>query len=212
MKKIFTIAALSSYLILTSCGGIKNVFSGEDATGAIKELLSFGVQHGGSLLGKNGGISKQNILQSILPAEAAKVLSTLEMLGLSSEVNRFSTTLATAAEKTAEKSVPIFLGGIKNMGVKNAFNIVKNGGTSCTDYLRTTIGDTLRKAIAPEMNKALAEYKITQQWNDLVAPAKMFAGDKLNVDLGNVMSGLVANMMFKKIEEISPFFIGILAR
>ena len=123
------------------------------------------------------------------------------MLGLSSEVNRFSSTLATAAEKTAEKSVPIFLGGIKNMGVKNAFNIVKNGGTSCTDYLRSSIGDTLRKAIAPEMNKALDEYKITKQWNDLVAPAKIFIGDKLNLDLGNLMSGLVANLMFKKISE-----------
>ncbi len=202
MKKYFIVFIIPSFLLLSSCGGgMKNLFNGDDATGAIKELLSFGVQHGGSLLGKNGGVSKENILQSILPKEVSNVVSTLETLGLSNEVNRFSTTLAIAAEKTAEKSVPIFLGGIKNMGIKNAFNIVKNGGTSCTDYLRSSIGDTLRRAIAPEMNKALDEYKLAKQWNDLVAPAKMIVGDKLNLDLGNLMSGLVANMMFKKIEE-----------
>ena len=202
MKKYFIALTLVFSLFITSCGGgMKNLFNGDDAIGAIKELLSFGVQHGGSLLGKNGGVSKENILKSILPAEVGNIVGTLEMLGLSSEVNRFSTTLATAAEKTAEKSVPIFLGGIKNMGVKNAFNIVKNGGTSCTDYLRSSIGDTLRRAIAPEMNKVLEEYKLVKQWNDLVAPAKMIVGDKLNLDLGNLMSGLVANMMFKKIEE-----------
>jgi Protein of unknown function (DUF4197) len=202
LKKCFIALSLAVALLITSCGGAaKNLFNGEDATGAIKELLSFGVQHGGSLLGKNGGVSKENILKSILPAELGNIVGTLETLGLSSEVNRFSSTLATAAEKTAEKSVPIFLGGIKNMGVKNAFNIVKNGGTSCTDYLRSSIGDTLRRAIAPEMNKALEEYKLVKQWNDLVAPAKMIVGDKLNLDLGNLMSGLVANMMFKKIEE-----------
>ena len=202
MKKIFTILLVASTFILASCGGgIKNLFSGDDATGAIKELLSFGVNHGGSLLGKNGGMSKENILKSILPQELGNVMATLETLGLGSEINRFSTTLATAAEKTAEKSVPIFLGGIKNMGIKNAFNIVKNGGTACTDYLRSSIGDTLRRAIAPEMNKVLDEYKLVKQWNDITAPAKMIVGDKLNLDLGNLMSGLVANLMFKKMEE-----------
>ena len=201
MKKIFTLLLITSTFLLASCGGAKNFFSGDDASGAIKELLSFGVNHGGSLLGKNGGVSKENILKSILPPELGNIMGTLETLGLSSEINRFSTTLATAAEKTAEKSVPIFLGGIKNMGIKNAFNIVKNGGTSCTDYLRSSIGDTLRRSIAPEMNKALDEYKLVKQWNDITAPAKMIVGDKLNLDLGNLMSGLVANMMFKKIEE-----------
>jgi Protein of unknown function (DUF4197) len=201
MKKIYTLFLLAGTLAFSSCGGIKNLLSAEDAGSAIKELLSFGTQYGGSALGQKGAFSKQTLMQSLLPGDLGKVLSTLETLGLSNEVNRFSTTLSTAAEKTAEKSIPIFLQGIKNMKFNDAVRIVKNGGTSATDYLRSTIGDTLRKAIAPNMNNALEEYKLASQWNDLVAPAKMFTGDKLNLDLGNLMSGLVANMMFNKIAE-----------
>jgi Protein of unknown function (DUF4197) len=201
MKKIIMLAAITSSAVLFSCGSLKNILSASDATSAIKELLSFGTEHGGNLLGKNGAFGKQTIMESLLPGDLGKVLSTLETLGLSSEINRFSTTLSTAAEKTAEKSVPIFLQGIKRMDIGDAIKIVKNGGTAATDFLQRTIGDTLRKAITPTMNNALDEYKIAKQWNDLVSPAKLLLGDKLNIDLGNLMSGLVAKMMFAKIAE-----------
>jgi Protein of unknown function (DUF4197) len=201
MKKIILFTAIISTFILMGCGNLKNIFSATDATSAIKELLSFGTEHGGNLLGKNGAFGKQTIMESLLPGDLGKVLNTLETLGLSSEINRFSTTLSTAAEKTAEKSVPIFLQGIKKMDIGDAIKIVKNGGTAATDFLQHTIGDTLRKAITPTINNALDEYKITKQWNDLVGPAKLLLGDKLNIDLGNLMSGLVAKMMFAKIAE-----------
>ncbi len=177
------------------------MFSADDAGGAIRELLSFGTQYGGDILSKKNAFTKENILQSILPGDAGKILSTLETLGLSKEVNRFSATITTVAEKSAEKSVPIFLLAIKNMRFKDAVAVVKNGGTAATDYLRTSIGDTLRKAITPAINNGLEEYKLASQWNQLVGPAKMFLGDKLNLDLGNLLSGLIANMMFNKIAE-----------
>ncbi len=201
MKKITGVLIVLSFFAITSCSTLKNLFTAQDATAAIKELLSFGTQYGGNLLGKNGAFSKEALMQSILPKDVDKVIGVLETLGLGKEVNRFTATLATAAEKTVEKSVPIFLQGIKRMDIGDAFGIVKNGGTACTDYLRNKIGDTLRKAIAPEMNNALNEYKLAKQWNDLVAPAKLLLGDKLNLDLGNLMSGLVTKMMFNKIEE-----------
>lgn len=202
MKKVYTILFFSIAILSTpSCNTAKQLFSGDDAAGAIKELLSFGTQYGGDLLSKKNALSKENILQSILPGDAGKILSTLETLGLSSEVSRFSSTLTTVAEKSAEKSVPIFLQGIKNMGFKDAVGIVKKGGTSATDYLRNSIGDTLRRAITPAINSGLEEYKLVSQWNNLVAPAKLFLGDKLNLDLGNLLSGVVANMMFNKIAE-----------
>ena len=67
------------------------------------------------------------------------------------------------------------------MDIGDAFGVVKNEGTACTDYLRNKIGDILRNAIASEMNNALNEYKLAKQWNDLVASAKLLFGDKLNL-------------------------------
>jgi Protein of unknown function (DUF4197) len=201
MKKISLIVIVACCFLLNACSSVKNLFTAQDAENAIREMLSIGTTSGGNLLGKKGMISKEILMSALFPEELKPVLNTLETLGLSKEVSRFTTTLGTASEQTAEKSIPIFLSGIKRMNIKDAVGIVKNGGTAATDYLRKTIGDTLRNAIAPVMNSALDEYKLASEWNKVITPAQLFAGDKLNLNLGNLMSGLVANLMFNKIAE-----------
>ena len=39
-----------------------------------------------------------------------------------------------------------------------------------------------------------------EQWNNIIKPAKTFSGDKLNLDLANLMAGLVSEKMFQEIE------------
>jgi hypothetical protein len=107
--------------------------------------------------------------------------------------------LGTAAEKTATNSIPIFLSGIQRMSISDAMRIVKNGGTSATDYLRTSIGTELRTSIKPVMADALKEYKLNEHWEKIIKPAKALAGDKLNLDLATVMAGLVSEKMFQKL-------------
>jgi hypothetical protein len=201
MRKIITALFFSSLIIFPGCSTVKNLLSANDAEAAIRELLSIGTNFGGSALGSKGAFSKSTLIDALFPEDLRKVLNTLETLGLSKEVDRFTNTLGTASEQTAEKSVPVFLLGIKKMNIKDAVGIVKNGGTSATDYLRKTIGDSLRSSITPVMHTALEEYKLVTEWNKLVAPVKLFAGDKLNLDLSNLMSGVVANLMFNKIAE-----------
>ena len=134
------------------------------------------------------------------PEALRKTLNTLNQLGLTNEIDRFTTTLGTAAEQTATKSIPIFVNGINRMSVTDAMRIIKNGGTSATDYLRTNVGTDLRKSITPVMQEALNEYKLMEQWNNIIEPAKTFSGDKLNLDLANLMAGLVSEKMFQEIE------------
>ncbi len=201
MKQIISIAFFSLLLFFSGCSTMKNLLSPSDAEEAIREALSIGSNFGGNVLGQKGAFSKNTLIDALFPEDIRKVLNTLETLGLSKEVDRFTTTLGAAAEKTAEQSVPVFLMGIKKMNFKDAVGIVKNGGTSGTDYLRKTIGDTLRASITPVMHSALEEYKLETEWNKLVAPVQLFAGDKLNLNLSNLMSGLVANLMFNKIAE-----------
>ena len=201
MWKILPALFFSLLITFPGCSTMKNLLSPKDAEQAIRELLSIGSNFGGSPLGAKGAFSKATLIDALFPEDIRKVLNTLETLGLSKEVDRFTTTLGTAAEKTAEKSIPVFLLGIKQMNFKDAVGIVKNGGTAATDYLRNTIGDTLRASIRPIMRTALEEYKLETEWNKLVAPVKLFTGDKLNLDLSNLMSGLMANLMFNKIAE-----------
>jgi hypothetical protein len=141
------------------------------------------------------------MMSAIFPEGVRKVLNTMQQIGVTNEVDRFTTTLGTAAEKTATRSIPIFIDGIGNIKFSDAMRIIKNGGTSATDYLRSSIGSNLRIAITPIMQEALKEYKLDEQWNNIIKPLKTVSGNKFNLDLANLMAGLVSEKMFQKIEE-----------
>jgi|SRR5688572_1044633 len=167
-----------------------------DAIAAIRQLLEIGSRDG-----IRGAFSKDAIMSVVFPGELRKLMNTLQQLGLSGEVDRFTTTLSMAAEKTAERSIPIFLKGIADLKFTDAIRIVKNGGTSATDYLRTSIGPDLRRAITPVMQTALDEYKLGEQWSKVTKPVQALTGNIINLDLANLMAGLVSEKMFQKIGE-----------
>lgn len=198
MKKIF-LPLLFAFVIPASfsCSTLKGYMLNEqDAAAAIRQLLEIGSKDGAA-----GAFSRDAILASIFPEPLRKTLNTLQQLGLTNEIDRFTTTLGTAAEKTAERSVPIFVGAIGNMKFSDAIRIVKSGGTSATDYLRSSVGTELRNSIKPVMADALKEYKLNEQWEKIIKPAKALVGDKLNLDLATIMAGLVSEKMFQKLEE-----------
>jgi len=167
-----------------------------DAASAIRQMLELGAREG-----VNGALSRDAIMTTLFPEQFRKTLNTLQQLGLTSEIDRFTTTLTTASEKTAERSIPIFVNAIGNIRFSDAMRIIKSGGTSATEYLRSTTGTELRNSIKPIMQSALDEYKLEEQWNKIMKPAQTIAGNKINLDLANLMAGMVSEKMFQKIEE-----------
>lgn len=197
MKKILLPVLFAFMLPVTfSCATLKSyVLNEQDAAAALKQMLQLGAQS--SL---QGAFSKDAVMAALFPEPLRKTLNTLQQLGLTSEIDRFTTTLGTAAEKTATRSVPIFIKGIGNMSFSDAIRIVKAGGTSATDYLRSNIGSELRGEIKPVMQEALDEYKLEDQWKKIIQPAQALVGNKLNLDLPTLMAGLVSGKMFQQLE------------
>jgi len=182
-----------------SCGSASKLgysLNEADATSAIREMLSLGAEGGA-----NGAFTKDAIMAQLFPESVRKTLNTLQQLGLTNEIDRFTTTLATASERTAQKSIPIFVTAINNMRFSDAIRIIKNGGTSATDYLRSSVGSQLRTSITPVMRQMLDEYKLNEQWSKIVKPAETIGNVKFNLDLSNLMAGMVSEAMFRKIEE-----------
>lgn len=200
MKRIFTLLALSSTLLFSGCDTVKSIattlLNERDAVTAIKELLTIG-SNGNAL------ISKDVLMNAILPSEVNTVLNKLQQLGLSKDIERFTNTLTSAATQTANNSIPVFASGIKKMSIVDAIGIVKNGGTAATDYFRNKIGDSLRMVVTPIMKSGLDQYNITREWDKLVAPAKIVLGNKvkLNLNLDNLLAAVITNAMFAKIAE-----------
>ena len=197
MKKLFT-PLLFAFLLPAgfSCSTLKNYTLTEaDAAAAIRQMLELGARDGAT------GFSKDAIMGAIFPDQLRKTLNTLQQLGLTSEIDRFTTTLGTAAEKTAQRTIPIFVSGISSMRFSDAMRIVKNGGASATEYLRSSVGTELRNSIKPVMQEALNEYKLEEQWDKIMKPAQTALGGRINLDLANLMAGLVSEKMFQKLEE-----------
>ncbi len=201
MKKIWIPLLLCICLPFAySCSSLKlggYTLNEKDAATAIRQLLEAGARDGVSA----SAFSKDQVLSAVFPEPIKKTLNTLQQLGVTSEIDRFTTTLSTASEKAAANSVPIFVSATQNIRLDDAMRIVKNGGTSATDYLRTSVGDSLRRSIRPVMQTALDEYRLNEQWDNIVKPVKNLAGNKVNLDLANLMAGVVTEAMFQKIEE-----------
>lgn len=200
MKKMFMpLASLLLVITLFSCSSSRfasYVLNERDAAAAIRQMLEIGTRQG-----VQGAFSKDRVLSTLFPEPVKKVLNTVNQLGLTGEVDRFTTTLSTASEKAATASIPVFVQTINSMNLQDAMRLVKGGGTSATDYLRTNSGDNLRQALKPVMQSAIDEYKLNDQWNSLIKPIKGLAGNKLNLDLPTLMAGMVSEAMFQKIEE-----------
>ena len=199
MKKLIIplVFALSIPLSFSRCNVLQGYqLTEQDAIAAIRQMLEFGTRDGVS-----GAFGRDVIMDALFPQDLRKVLNTLQQLGLTQEVDRFTNTLTTAAEKTATNSIPIFLHGIATMRFSDAIRIIKNGGHSATDYLRTSIGDSLRRSITPVMQNALNEYNLGKQWDDITKPVRSITGNRLNLDLAAIMAGVVSEAMFRKIEQ-----------
>jgi predicted small secreted protein len=200
MKKVSFMLLTLACLTFSGCDTLKgianNILNERDAITAIKEMLTIGANG-------NALISKDALMSAILPKDVNTVLQKLQQLGLSKEVDKFTNTLTNAASQTATNSIPVFVNGIKQMSITDAIGIVKNGGTAATDYLRSKVGDSLRTAVTPVMKTALDQYNITKEWDKLVAPVKLVLGNKvqLNLNIDNLLAGVVTNAMFSKIAE-----------
>lgn len=198
MKKLFIPIFLVAMVPITfSCSALRYVLTEQDAVSAIRQMLQIGTRDARF----QGAFSKEMMMSTVFPESMRKVLNTLNQLGLTPEVDRFTTTLSVAAENTAEKSVPIFVNGISSMSIPDAIRVVKTGGTAATDYLRASIGDSLRRSLTPVMQNALNEYKLNEQWAKITAPVQSLLGSRVNLDLANLMAGMVSEAMFRKIAE-----------
>lgn len=198
MKKLFLPILIAFLLPVSySCSTLRNyVLTEQDAVSALRQMLEIGAKSD-----LQGAFSKDAVMATIFPESIRKTLNTLQQLGLTNEIDRFTTTMSTAAEQTATRSVPILVQGIGSMSITDGIRIVRGGGTAATDYLRTAIGPNLRTEIRPVMEQALKEYNLVEQWNNIIKPARALVGDRLNLDLPTLMAGLVSEKMFQKLEE-----------
>lgn len=202
-KPILLLAfAATAFVGCDAVKGIMNALTGNDIAGGLKEALIQGITKGGQNANNGGLFSSSTILAGVLPPEAIKVLNTLQTLGLGGDVTKFTNNLTSAASNAAIKSVPILVGGVENMNITDAIGILRGGNNSATNYLRNSVGDSLKNAIKPEVGLVLDQYHLNNGLKNLLDKSPIPGlGRNLNLDMNDIVAKIVAKKMFDQVEQ-----------
>lgn len=153
-RALVTSPALLPLLVLPACVG----GTGFSLVEAIRRLLGLASQRAfASLLRENGFLDDQ-VARISLPDALGGTRGTsviAAILGSSAFRNRLTKQLNRAAEKGAELAAPIVAEAVLGIGIPNAADIIRNGGSGATDLLKSAMGEKLLTTMLPGIDSGL---------------------------------------------------------
>jgi len=201
IKKIYTLIAIT--LFFTSCDllqGISIPLTEAEVANGLKEALIQGVNRSSNSLFTTQANGNNALLNELLPKDVASILNTAKALGLSPKIDAFSKNLNTAAAKSAQKAMPIFINAIRAMNISDAWNILRGEKNAATNFLRKATGTALIGAIQPEVKTVFQSVGLQPS---LLANlgSKNPLLSALDIDMANLLTNMVITKMYEKIEQ-----------
>jgi Protein of unknown function (DUF4197) len=201
IKKFFTLFVFCGFL--ASCDILSQMgvpLTEADVANGLKEALIQGVNRGAGSLFNTQSNGNSGLLNELLPSDVSNALSLANSLGLSPKINQLTQTLNTAAVNSAQNSIPVFVNSIKGMGISDAWGILRGAQNAGTNYLRQTTGTGLVNAVRPEVNTVFSSLGLKPSLlQNLGTNNSMLKA--LDVDLTQLLSQLICNKMYNKIEQ-----------
>lgn len=221
--KVKVILFLTVIFILTGCAELMNLtqsvspvpLTEEEVISGLKEALITGAGNSARKLAAENGYYGDEAIKILLPDEAKVIIDNLSKLpGGDRLVQDVVLSINRAAEDAAKEVAPIFITCIKQMTIKDAFNILRGSDNAATGYLRANTYNDLYALYKPKI-QASTEKKIignlstkeswvalTGKWNSLAnSVAGRIANLKpVNTDLDDYLTNKALNGMFLKVE------------
>ena len=221
-KALVLIAAI---LIFENCGQVLNLLqtvygqvplSEADVISGLKEALMTGARNSADRLSAENGYYGDATIKIFLPADAKVIIDNISKIpGGDKMVQDVILRINRAAEDAAKDAAPIFVNSIKQMNVKDAFNILNGADNAATDYLRKTTYNDLYSLYKPKI-QASTEKKIvggvstkdswmalTGKWNSIASSfaGKMTGLKTVHTDLEDYLTNKALSGMFMKVEQ-----------
>lgn len=211
-------------IVLTGCAEVLTVLQSanvpvplteEEVINGLKEALVTGAQNSARRLAAENGYYGDAVIKILLPDDAKIIIDNISKLpGGDKLVQDVILRINRAAEDAAKEVAPIFVNSVRQMTIKDAFNILNGADNAATDYLRKTTYNELYALYKPKI-QASTEKKIiggistkdswvtlTGKWNSLATSvAGKVAGLKaVNTDLDDYLTNRALSGMFLKVE------------
>ncbi len=211
MKKLFFPLLVLSFT-LSGCEVLSNLPTGTGVTEAeagqgIKEALSQGLVKAVLQLNKADGFYKDAFYKILMPPDAQKVVNTLRDIGLGNMVDKAILQINRGAEDAVGYAKPIFVDAIKNMTLRDAIGLVRNGDTSATHFFREKTTNQLIAAFMPVIKTSLGRVDATKYYSDVINTYNNFPTTfkKINPDLPGFVTDRATAALFDMVakEEVN---------
>jgi len=222
--KVKVFILISTILILSACAELTNLvktagpvpLTEEEVINGLKEALTTGARNSAQKLAAENGYYGDEAVKILFPDDAKIILDNLSKIpGGDKLVQDVVLRINRAAEDAAKEAAPIFVNSIKQMTIREAFNILNGADNAATSYLRTTTYTDLYNLYKPKM-QASTEKKIvgnistkeswvtlTGKWNSLAnsVAGKIANLKPVNSDLDDYLTNKALAGMFLKVEQ-----------
>ncbi len=177
----------------------------EEVVAGLKEALEVGTEKAVENASRKNGFLENNEIRIPFPPEAENVKKKALQLGLDRQVKRFETTLNRAAEKATAKAIPVFVNAIKNMTIREGFDILNGSDTAATTYLKQHTSSTLRDKFRPIVEKATDQVELTNYWKPIIkkynTATVLTGGENVNPDLDGYVTKKAMEGLFHLIAK-----------
>lgn len=211
-------------LIMTGCAEVMNIMqtvsplplSEEEVISGLKEALITGAKNSAQRLAAENGYYGDEAIKILLPEEANVILDNISKIpGGDKLVQDVVLRINRAAEDAAKEVAPIFVNSVKQMTIRDAFNILNGADNAATQYLQMTtykelydlykpkIQNSTEKDIVGDISTKDSWVALTGNWNKL---ANSLAGkianlEPVNTDLDDYLTNRALKGMFMKVEQ-----------
>ena len=175
-KSILLIVVLTGTLFGAACASTawQDVLRGAapltntEVIAGLKQALEIGTDNAAGLASRVNGYYGNPLIRIPFPEEAEIVKTTMEKIGFKSQIDKFVKTMNRAAEEAAKKAAPIFIDAIKQMTIKDGFQILNGPDDAATQYLDRKTHSKLFVAFRPVVQDAIEKVGVTSVWKPII--------------------------------------------
>ncbi|SMB24790.1 conserved exported protein of unknown function [Sterolibacterium denitrificans] len=174
----------------------------KEAGAGLKEALVRGAEYAVAQLGKPDGFLGNSKVKIPLPEPLQKVESLGRMLGLSKQADELVVTMNHAAEAAVVEAKPLLVNAVKNMSVKDVYDILGGPPDAATRYFQKTTSDQLTEKFLPIVHQATTRVSLSEKYNAFAGKAaKLKLLDEKDADLDGYVTRKALDGLFLMIAE-----------
>lgn len=221
--KVRVLIPVALMVLFSGCAELLNVIqttttlplTEEEVVDGLKEALITGSGNSARILSAENGYFGDEAVKILLPEEARVIADNISKIpGGDQLIQDVILRINRAAEDAAREVAPIFAGSIRQMTIKDAFNILNGADNAATSYLRQTTYSELYSLFKPKIRSSTEKdiignistkdswVALTGKWNSFAGSAAgRLAGFKtVNTDLDDYLTSRALSGMFMKVE------------